>query len=221
MLDESELDDPRFVVQERRPLAYATALVASNFVPDAVSFRQRLIPHVSDFLAKLEGPLEVDENIIWTELLACGILYAYGPSMDITENPANESPSLRRLNHWKMKSTVENLAMRLDLHHALDHLRLTIRRGNESVEGTFVFNKAMFWLWLFNLSHHFSLVTEAPPTIRQDNSIRRACDLLRFISKPARITRMLAEVDLCVLWSLADRSMPGLGEWWCSAVSKA
>lgn len=106
--------------------------------------------------------------------------------------------------------------MRLGLHRSLDEVKTQLREGREDVCEGHAFRKATCWLWLFTMSHHFALVTETPPTIRQDNSIKMACSLLSQVSKPPRVTRMLAEVDLCMLWNLADQSLPGLAEWWCA-----
>jgi hypothetical protein len=38
---------------------------------------------------------------------------------------------------------------------------------------------------------------------------------LKDIQKPSRVTRILAEIDLCMLWHQAGRHAPGLAEWWC------
>lgn len=146
---------------------------------------------------------------------AYAVLYAYRPSTDIS-NPSLDKDSDRRLNHWRMKSAIEDFAMRLGLHRALDEVKVQMREGQEDISQGHAFRKATYWLWLFTMSHHFALVTETPPTIRQDNSIKSACSLLSHVSKPPRVTRMLAEVDLCMLWNLADQSLPGLAEWWCA-----
>lgn len=149
------------------------------------------------------------------QMQAYAVLYAYRPSTDIS-NPSLDKTSDRRLNHWRMKSAIEDFAMRLGLHRALDEVKVQMREGQENISQGHAFRKATYWLWLFTMSHHFALVTETPPTIRQDNSIKSACSLLSHVSKPPRVTRMLAEVDLCMLWNLADQSLPGLAEWWCA-----
>jgi hypothetical protein len=74
----------------------------------------------------------------------------------------------------------------------------------------------VYWLWLVTMSHHFSLMTRTPPSIREDNSISSAVDLLRDLPRPSRVTRILAEIDLYMLWQHAGRSVPGLAEWWCT-----
>ncbi|KAK4498079.1 hypothetical protein PRZ48_010735 [Zasmidium cellare] len=215
ILDGNDLDDITNVVTHKRPLALCASLVASIFVPGGASVRQMLIPRVVEFLEQLEGPTQPDNETIWMQLQAYAILYAYRPSTDIS-NPSLDNDSDRRLNHWRLKSAIEDFAMRLGLHRALDEVRLQVKGGEENISDGYAFRKGTYWLWLFTMSHHFALVTETPPTIRQDNSIKSACSLLSHVSKPPRVTRMLAEVDLCMLWNLADLSLPGLAEWWCA-----
>lgn len=213
VIDDSELDDIPYIVKHKRPLALAASVVAAEFVPGGASVRKALIPYVSSFLHELEGPISKDEDTIWTHLQAYAILYAYRPSTDIT-HPVLNSSDERLLNHWRIKSAVEDFAMRLGLHHSLGEVRALVRASQQDIRHTHSFKKAIYWLWLFTMSHHFSLVTETPPTIRQDSSIKTACALFSEITKPPQVTRMLAEVDLCMLWNLADQALPGLGEWW-------
>ncbi|KAF7195066.1 hypothetical protein HII31_03534 [Pseudocercospora fuligena] len=214
ILDSSDLDDVPFVMRHRRPLAYCAALIAAKFAPGSGHLYDQIVPHVHDFLRSLEGPLAQADDIIWMQLQAYAILYANGTSTDIS-NPKAESEETRRLNHWVLKSSIETFALRLSLHQSFSEVRRLIQDGAHHVEQTFAFRKYVYWLWLFTLSHHFSLVTECPPSIRADYSIRTACLLLSQVEKPARITRLLAEVDLCMLWNAAGQSLPGLDEFWC------
>ncbi|KXT10321.1 hypothetical protein AC579_1026 [Pseudocercospora musae] len=214
ILDSADLDHVPFVMRHRRPLAYCAALIAAKFAPGAGHLYHQIVPHVHHFLRSLEGPLTQDEDSIWMQLQAYAILYANGTSADIS-NPQVETDDTRRLNHWILKSSIETFALRLSLHQSFSDVRRLVQDGARHIQQTFAFRKYVYWLWLFTLSHHFSIVTECPPSIRADYSIRTACFLLSQVEKPARITRMLAEVDLCMLWNAAGQSLPGLDEWWC------
>ncbi|EME80736.1 uncharacterized protein MYCFIDRAFT_87509 [Pseudocercospora fijiensis CIRAD86] len=214
ILEITDLDDVPFLMTHCRPLVYCAALIAAKFAPGAGHLYDQIVPYVHHFLRSLEGPLAQDEEVIWMQLQAYAILYANGTAADIS-HPKPETEDTRRLNHWVLKASIETFALRLSLHQSFSEVRRLVQDGALHIDQTFAFRKYVYWLWLFTLSHHFSLVTESPPSIRADYSIRTACFLLSQVEKPGRITRMLAEVDLCMLWNAAGQSLPGLDEWWC------
>lgn len=217
VIDETDLQDAISVTRERRPLAYCAGFVASQFIPGCATVREQLLWHVQDFLRTTGAALEKDESIVWTQLQAYAILYAYRSAADVFNIPqVPESP--QSLNHWALKSSIEAFALRLGLHRSRDDLNASIRLGQDlaDVSGSSIFQRYVYWLWLFTMSHHFSLMTRTPPSIREDSTISMACDLLRDIPQPSRVTRILAEVDLCMLWHQAGHHAPGLAEWWCT-----
>lgn len=202
------------VVSTRRPLAVAASFAACNFISGGATIRRQLIPSLLDLLQTVDGLPDCDQDTQWLHLQACAILYAYWPSA--TAQTAKKSHQRDALpDHWALKSQIETLAMRLGLHRSWDQFNACIRRGEPDLSRTYAFRRYTYWLWLYTMAHHFSLTTGTPPTIRPDNCIRSACSLLAQVERPARITRILAEVDLCMLWSAADVQLPGIGEWWC------
>lgn len=215
VIDQADLQDSLDVIRHRRPLAYCASFVASQFIPGGTKVRDQLLGHVAEFLDTTSGPLATDESILWMQLQAFAILYAYCPSSDIFHVPhAPRSPKF--LNHWSLKYSIEAFSLRVGLHRALDNLRDALWENPSHVSESPEFERYVYWLWLFTMSHHFSLMTRTPPTIREDSTITAAVDILKDIPKPSRVTRILAEVDLYMLWHQASRWAPGLGEWWCS-----
>ncbi|ETI27796.1 hypothetical protein G647_00245 [Cladophialophora carrionii CBS 160.54] len=217
VIDDADLENPLYVIRRRRPLAYCTSFVASQFIPGSANVRQQLLSHVSDFVESTNGPLTEDENVLWTQLQALAVLYAYRPAADVFELPG-ATPTPGPLNHWVLKHSIEAFALRARLHRSIDGLRSLLLRSSNSpqVSESPAFHKYVYWLWLATMSHHFSVMTRTPPTIREDSSISSAVDLLRDVPRPSRVTRILSEIDLYILWQHAGRSVPGLAEWWCT-----
>lgn len=73
----------------------------------------------------------------------------------------------------------------------------------------------MLWLWLFTISHYTALLTGTPPTIREDATITSSPLLLANCKDNPSISRVLAEVELCLLWGQAGLQQRDLREWWC------
>ncbi|KIW73779.1 hypothetical protein PV04_01871 [Phialophora macrospora] len=215
VIDDTDLENPLYVIRHRRPLAYCTSFVASQFIPGSTSVRQQLLSHIADFVQTTGGPLTEDENVLWTQLQALAVLYAYRPAADVFQLPgASSSPGF--LNHWVLKYSIEAFALRVRLHRSIDGLRSLLAINSPQVSESPAFHRYVYWLWLVTMSHHFSLMTRTPPSIREDSSISSAVDLLRDLPRPSRVTRILAEIDLYMLWQHAGRSVPGLAEWWCT-----
>lgn len=215
VIDDADLRDELYVINHKRPLAYCASFVASQFIPGSTAVRQQLLSHIAEFIKTTSGPLPDDEDTLWTQLQALAVLYAYRPAGDVFQLPgAPQSPSF--LDHWALKYTIEAFALRAGLHRSIDRLRVLLRSDSSHISKSPAFSMYVYWLWLVTMSHHFSLMTRTPPTLREDSSITLAVDLLRDIPRPSRVTRVLAEIDLYTLWQQAGRSAPGLAEWWCT-----
>ncbi|KIY00367.1 uncharacterized protein Z520_04052 [Fonsecaea multimorphosa CBS 102226] len=213
VIDDADLKDPLYVVKHRRPLAYCASFVASQFIPGSASVREQLTWPISDFIRATSGPLAKNESIVWTQLQAFAILYAYRPAADVFHLAS--APQSGFLDHWVLKYSIEAFALRAGLHRSIDSLKVLLQQNPPDISKSPAFQRYVYWLWLVTMSHHFSLMTRTPPTIREDSTISSAVDLLRDVPKPTRVTRILAEVDLYMLWQQAGRSAPGLAEWWC------
>lgn len=215
VIDDADLRDERYVITHKRPLAYCASFVASQFIPGSANVRQQLLAHISEFIKTTSGPLTHNEDALWTQLQALAVLYAYRPAGDLFPLlGAPETPSF--LDHWTLKYSIEAFALRAGLHRSIDRLRVLLRSDSSDISKSSAFSMYVYWLWLVTMSHHFSLMTRTPPTLREDSTIALAVDLLRDIPRPSRVTRVLAEIDLYTLWQKAGRSAPGLAEWWCT-----
>lgn len=198
----------------KRHLAYCLAFVAARFVPGCEHIRRQLTHHVVQFLRDATRFSSNNEEEIWTHLLAFAVIYAYrqiGASSNDSPDPAHDE----YLNQWTLKSAVETFALRLSLHRSGEDVRTLLRNSVPDIATRPEYRRYIYWLWLFTMAHHHSLVTRTPPSIREDSIIRGSPDLLKDVENDTRVLRVLAEVDLCILWGQAGRLETGLGEWWC------
>ncbi|KAK5049356.1 hypothetical protein LTR84_004285 [Exophiala bonariae] len=215
VIDDEDLRDERYVIAHKRPLAYCASFVASQFIPGSANVRQQLLAHTLNFIETTRGPLTQDEDILWTQLQALAVLYAYRSAGDLF--PLSGAPRPHGfLDHWTLKSSIETFALKAGLHRSIDRLKVLLRKDSSDISKSLTLAMYVYWLWLVTMSHHFSLMTRTPPTLREDSTITLAVGLLRDIPRPSRMTRILAEVDLYTLWQQAGRSAPGLAEWWCT-----
>ena len=81
---------------------------------------------------------------------------------------------------------------------------------------TFILRKYLYWLWLYSVAHFQSLVSQKPPSIREDATITQAAQLLQSMVVDNCVRRILARVELCLLWVRVGLRERGLGEWWCN-----
>lgn len=211
LLTAADIQNVTDLIQHRRHLAHAIAFVTARFVPGAHSIRTRLKPYILTILASKYKPIPRDEDSLLTQLQVFAILYAYAPphSSDADFEINHE------LSRWAVKSSVEMFALRVSLHRSVDDLRKALEQGKSVGTTTFEVRKYLSWLWLFIMSHHHSLLTRTPPTIREDASIRCAPALLENLKEDPVVRHVLAEVDLCLLWGQASRLDQSIGEWWC------
>jgi hypothetical protein len=120
------------------------------------------------------------------------------------------------LTPWALKSLIEMFALRTGLHRSWDDVsRLRFENSSDAIANP-AFRRYLLWLWMFAMSHYAALLTRTPPTIREDMSIRSAPSLLEHLQDEYLIKRILAEVELCLVWSEAGTRSRDLGEWWCS-----
>ncbi|KIW09921.1 hypothetical protein PV08_11697 [Exophiala spinifera] len=217
VVGDTDFDDPLAVVRNRPCLAYCAGYVAAQYAIGCARVRAPLLARVTEFIHLSKRRIPSDQDLLWTELQAFAILYAYQPVTDIFNLPHSRSD---QLSHWDLKSFVESFALRAGLHRSLESVRSLLEEGSTTnMADSRAFQDYTYWLWLFTMSHHFSLMTRTPPSIRADVSITTATELLKDISKPSRVTRIVAEVDLYMLWSHAGRYLPELAEWWCTPSS--
>lgn len=60
------------------------------------------------------------------------------------------------------------------------------------------------------------MITRTPPTISEDSTIESAPTLLHDIQENAFVRKILAQVELYLLWAKAGIEYPNLREWWSS-----
>ena len=214
ILSELEVSDLAITVKSKRLLAYSMAYVAARFVPGCRAIRTMLIPTVLSIsrlqLDELNQPDRVDEDR-WALLQALAVLYSWAP----LHSAVGDGNSQLEPNQEMLRLAIEKLTLRYSLHVSAKEVADLSKSGAENVHHTFAFRKYLYWLWLFTLAHFRSLISQTPPSIREDATITAAAQLLECKTLDSRVRRILARVELCLLWVRAGLRERGLGEWWC------
>ena len=214
VLSELEVSNLAITVRSKRLLAYSMAYVAARFVPGCRAIRTMLIPTIL-FISRLQldelnQPDRVDEDR-WTLLQALAVLYTWAPP----QSAVRDENSLFEPNQEMLRLAIETLTSRYSLHMSAKELADLSKSGAENVQHTFAFHKYLYWLWLFTLAHFRSLISQTPPSIREDATITAAAQILEGQTLDSRVRSILASVELCLLWLRAGLRERGLGEWWC------
>ena len=170
--------------------------------------RDKLMPSISNLLhSKFPVSQGGDEDELAT-LQALMVLYVY--------RPATTSPQFEDITHWRLKSIVEAYAIHLGCHRSVNELRNLIRSRAINITSSKSYKQYIMWLWLFTMSQHISLVTGSPPSISEDATIRLAPETLKHIHKTQAVTRLLGEVELCMLWSKVSKIPPDISQCLCT-----
>lgn len=204
----------------RQPLAYCMAYVAAHFVPGCRATRIALSASITP-IARLQFERyrngESTEESQWRELQALAILYNWAPSHYPDSSVAAFPDDLpAELRQDMLRASIETLARRRMLHRSAFDVSELLKSNVPDVQQSLAFRKYLFWLWLFSEAHVHALVSQSPPTIREDASIIQAIPLLGNVVSDDYARQILARVDLCLLWSRGPLHERGLGQWWCS-----
>ena len=210
-MDDTLHDVPK-LIRNQRPLAYCAAFVAARFVPGYKTLRYAMIPEISDIIKQRYSSVKGGRDQAWPLLQAFAILYAYANSQPTVTDPCYSG----ELSHWALKSTVEMYASRLSLYRSAGEVRDLLNTDSHTVVESIELRRYVFWLWLYTMSHHTSLLLKMPPTIVVDLNIKSASKLLKDLCLDKRALRILAEVELCLLWSEVGVHDQASNQWWCA-----
>ncbi|KIW02647.1 hypothetical protein, variant [Verruconis gallopava] len=210
-----DFKDKRSMIRHRRPLAVCIAFVTARFVPGCRSLRIQLTPDVLNILKMAWDRINENEEEQRTLFQAFAILSTYASPSDAQ---TSESGAARygELSPLALRSVIETFALRISLHRSWDQVSCLRFKSPSDALASVPFRRYLLWLWLYTMSHHGSLLMRTPPTIREDASIRSAPEILSSLKEEYLIKRILAEVELCLLWSQAGTRHHELGEWWVS-----
>ncbi|KAK2807942.1 hypothetical protein FQN50_005184 [Emmonsiellopsis sp. PD_5] len=217
VISNSDVENFDSVIDYRPALAYSIAFVAAGFVLGYRSIRQRLMPHMLDLLkVGTTGNGTGNGQWDWTDLQALAVLYAYAqaPVMSDGQPETGQDTTGQCLNPWIIKSAIENMALQLSLHRSIDDLN-TIRRNEADLSLEPSYRSSVFWLWLFTMSRHYSIMPRTPPSIPNDSAISRSLTILKHLKPNSDVRRIIAEAELYGIWDQASFYEKGLAEWWC------
>ncbi|KAH7391618.1 hypothetical protein BKA64DRAFT_110100 [Cadophora sp. MPI-SDFR-AT-0126] len=210
LLNAGDLDNAADIIATKKPLAYCICYVTAKYVPGGESARSKLLPVVSAILqGRAFQPNNAEDE--WAMLQGLSVLYAYRTAV----SNGSSSDSSLEISQRSIKAHIETYALQLSVHRSISGVKASLRAEDPEIMKTMSFRKYIFWLWLFNMSHHHSIVTSTPPSIHEDSTIRAAPEILGHFNVGPRILQILAEVELCLIWGKASVHAKGLGEWWC------
>lgn len=197
---------------------YCAAFVAARFVPGYKKVRCAMIPEINQILKQKYHPIDIGHHDrAWSLLQAFAILYAYVGSESTAPDPCSNG----ELSRWALKDTVEMYASRLSLYKSAEELRHTRNTETDRSIQSIALRRYVFWLWLYTMSHYTSLLLRMPPTIVVDINIQAAPKLILGLTKDKRALRILAEVELCLLWTEIGMLDQAANQWWCTPIKVA
>ena len=217
VITEGDLND--FGSTTKRPLAYCMAYVAAHFMPGCKAIRVALTSFVAP-IARLQleryDTSESTEESRWIQLQALSILYNWSSSQHHgSANLALVDNVPAELQQDMLQASVETLARRYYLHRSPADVTELLKRNDQNVGQSFAFRRCLYWLWLFSEAHFRALVSQSPPSVREDSSIMQAVQLLHDMADDDCARNILARVELCLLWSRPALRECNLNEWWC------
>lgn len=210
-----DLNDLPSLINEKPELAYSIAFITSFFVPGYARIRASLTPHVLKIVRTNYYSSRRNDEHMWTLLQALGVLYLYASPID-PEEYGGTSPYHPELSFRVLKPLVESLAVYASIHRSYEDVARGPPLSNSGSNANPALRRYLFWLWLFTSSQQYSLITRTPPTISEDSTIESAPTLLHDIQENAFVRKILAQVELYLLWAKAGIEYPNLREWWSS-----
>jgi hypothetical protein len=214
-----DLDDLPSLIHTKIELAYCIAFVTSLFVPGYGPVRASLTTHVLKIVRRNHYISRRSDEDMWTLLQALGILYLYASPVDAEESEGT-SPYHPELSFRVLKPLVESLAVYASIHRSYEDIARGFTLTMPECINNPALRRYLFWLWLFTSSQQYSLITRTPPTISEDSTIKSAHMLLRSIQEDAFVRKILAQVELYLLWAKAGIQYPNVREWWSSPQSE-
>jgi hypothetical protein len=180
--------------------------------------RNQLIPDILNILKMAWD--RVNENEEYQRMLfqAFATLSTYASPSD-AQTSASGAAKYGELSPWALKSLMEMFALRISLHRSWDQVSRQRYETATDALASPAFRRYLLWLWIYTMSHHGALLMRTPPSVREDMSIKSAPSILGHLKDEYLIKRILAEVELCLLWSQASTHQEDLVEWWCSPQS--
>ncbi|KFY80001.1 hypothetical protein V499_01081 [Pseudogymnoascus sp. VKM F-103] len=208
-----DFQDIGVLIETELSLAYSICYVTARFLPGGKAIQEILLPRLLQFLTRIVTSSGSRASEIST-FKAVLILYVHANCSPSTSQLAQQNRTGQIL-YWPLKSLMEVCASRLSLHSSIQDLKMELRATtSDTIVDSPSFQRYMYWLQLFIMSHYASIISGTPPSIRIDSTIRAAPALLQEIGPNSQM-RLFGEVELCLIWEKASAEQKQLGEWWC------
>ncbi len=151
MISLEDLKDINYLMTKKRQLVHCICFVTARFAPGGKQSRSKMVPIISAILSDKSFITKGDFDAEWTMLQALSVLYAYrqtpAPTTNIQSYQSEEVPQ------WPIKAFVESYATHLSVHRAVEGVKSAVRTGATNIPATRAYQKYIYWLWLFTMSH--------------------------------------------------------------------
>ncbi|KAF1732286.1 hypothetical protein CRV24_008479 [Beauveria bassiana] len=193
-------------------LVTSICYVTARYIPGCRDIGRTLTPAILTFLENTYTTTIHDADQELAMLQSLMILCTFTRWTLIGKEPN----SCCDINFWHVKATSECFARRIKLHLSAAALKMQLEAGKKPSKANAHTRRYLYWLWFYTLSHHTSVVTRNPPSLRADASLRSASTILACLESDENISLLLSEVQLCLLWEKLGVKDISLKEWWCS-----
>ncbi|PVH80551.1 hypothetical protein DL98DRAFT_191516 [Cadophora sp. DSE1049] len=201
--------DTERLIEKELSLVHCICYVTAKFLPGGENTQKKLHHKVST-ITILDRFTVGDRDEEMSRMKALVILCCYAvvssPNLPVRSN---------EISFWSLKSFIQLYAKQISLYKSIHELRAEITSNRETpIYETDAYQRYALWLQIFLLSHYSSITSGTPPDVMIDSTIRAVSWVMQEIGMHPQL-RLLAEVELCLVWEKASSRKPELREWWC------
>ncbi|KAE9962217.1 hypothetical protein BLS_000659 [Venturia inaequalis] len=203
ILDPNDFMDVDRLMTHHPDLVTCICYATTRYISGYQGYRERTKAYITDFLqASFDHQHQTDAEQIRT-MESLMILYAFAPSTISTPSFAF------------VRAACEAYATKIALHRSVDAVKQLVASGIELSRNDLKVKRYLYWIWLYVISHHRSLVRRIPPTIPTDDSIQNAPILLESLGQDKFVGRLLCELHSRLIWDdIGRKGGKALTEWW-------
>ncbi|XMA07280.1 hypothetical protein WAI453_000071 [Rhynchosporium graminicola] len=211
-LQAKDFEDVEKLFTDELSVVYCICFVSAIFFPDSAETQAKLYPKIES-ISRGDFPDGNSREKSISHMKALLILCSY--TKISASSPRASNLRKHNISFWALKSYVELYAIQHSFFDSFQGLRAEIisPRKDTPIHETTAWHRYALWLQLFIVSHYASVVTSTPPGVKIDATIRAVPWLIQKMGMHPQF-RLLAEVELYLLWETASKIQPELNEWY-------